>query len=149
MKEPSFIFCQLSAESVPQLYEIELECNRPPWSVALLRAEFSQPHARVFGVRSGGIIVGFLILHTVIDEAHILNVGVRSSFRGRGAGRVLLEEVCARLREEAARVVTLEVRVSNSVAQSLYESLGFVKAGTRPRYYADNGEDALTMRLEL
>jgi ribosomal-protein-alanine N-acetyltransferase len=46
-------------------------------------------------------------------------------------------------------VVTLEVRASNAVAQRLYESLGFVKAGTRPHYYADDGEDALTMRLEL
>jgi ribosomal-protein-alanine N-acetyltransferase len=46
-------------------------------------------------------------------------------------------------------VVLLEVRVSNQAAASLYRSFGFREVGIRPRYYADNGEDALLMDLEL
>jgi ribosomal-protein-alanine N-acetyltransferase len=47
-----------------------------------------------------------------------------------------------------ARYVTLEVRVSNSVARALYEKLGFHEAGIRPRYYTDNNEDAAVMWSE-
>jgi len=45
-------------------------------------------------------------------------------------------------------MVTLEVRVSNTVAQNLYRKYGFVITGTRPRYYRDNDEDAHIMTVE-
>ena len=44
-----------------------------------------------------------------------------------------------------ARYLTLEVRPSNEPALKLYGELGFEVVGVRPRYYSDNGEDALVM----
>jgi ribosomal-protein-alanine N-acetyltransferase len=41
--------------------------------------------------------------------------------------------------------LTLEVRRSNHAARALYEKFGFKAAGMRPRYYQDNGEDAVIM----
>jgi ribosomal-protein-alanine N-acetyltransferase len=41
--------------------------------------------------------------------------------------------------------MTLEVRAGNEAAQALYQSFGFLVAGRRPRYYTDDGEDALVM----
>ena len=41
--------------------------------------------------------------------------------------------------------ITLEVRDSNTAAQSLYEKLGFVRVGRRKGYYSDNNEDAIIM----
>jgi ribosomal-protein-alanine N-acetyltransferase len=147
-RSPSAVVCLLTAECVPELYEIEIECNRPIWSPQLLANEFRNAHARVYGARLSGRIVGFLIVHVILDEAHILNFGIKSSFRGEGVGRVLLVEVIDRLIEEGVHVVTLEVRATNSVARSLYESIGFAEAGIRPHYYTDNGEDALILRLD-
>ncbi len=141
--------CKLSIEAVPQLYEIELECNRPPWSPALISAEFEHKHSRVYGARRGGQIVGFLVAHVIIDEAHILNVGVRNAARGVGVGRDLLREALTLFAGEGVTSVTLEVRASNEVAQALYARHGFKNAGIRPRYYSDNDEDAVTMRLDI
>ena len=50
--------------------------------------------------------------------------------------------------QRGATWVTLEVRVSNHVAQSLYRKYGFTVQGRRPRYYSDNNEDAYIMWSE-
>ena len=45
-------------------------------------------------------------------------------------------------------MVTLEVRVSNIVAQSLYARYGFNQVGLRRGYYTDNREDAFVMTTD-
>lgn len=149
MSDRAAIICPLSVEAVPELYEIELECNRPVWSPQLIANEFRHAHSRVWGARARGRVVGFIVVHVVLDEAHILNFGVRLAFRGMGVGRELIQESLTRLSDEGVRTVSLEVRESNAVARTLYAELGFVEAGIRPRYYTDNGEDALTLRLDM
>jgi hypothetical protein len=47
-----------------------------------------------------------------------------------------------------ATLVTLEVRLSNAAARRLYQGFGFRPVGVRPRYYSDNGEDALIMTTD-
>jgi ribosomal-protein-alanine N-acetyltransferase len=66
-------------------------------------------------------------------------------FRQRGLGEFLLVSLIDTAYEIGAKWVTLEVRVSNFVAQSLYRKYGFRQAGLRHRYYSDNQEDALIM----
>ncbi len=60
-----------------------------------------------------------------------------------------MKQAMALAREEGAQTMTLEVRVSNTVAQSLYRKLGFLNGGIRKRYYSDNQEDALVMWVKL
>jgi len=59
-----------------------------------------------------------------------------------------LEAFLAVLTGTGVKVITLEVRKGNSVAQSVYAGLGFRSVGLRPAFYDTNGEDALIMRLE-
>ncbi len=73
-----------------------------------------------------------------------MNVAVDTSYQRRGLASALLSELYERVGDPRARF-TLEVRRSNSVAIHLYEREGFRAAGTRRRYYQDNGEDALVM----
>jgi ribosomal-protein-alanine N-acetyltransferase len=47
--------------------------------------------------------------------------------------------------ERGCRNLTLEVRMSNSGAQALYQRFGFLPAGVRKGYYPETGEDALVM----
>ena len=79
------------------------------------------------------------------DEAHVTTIGIDPDYQGRGLGELLLlclfDEAVAR----GANWLTLEVRVSNDAAQSLYRKYGFTVHGTRRRYYSDNNEDALIM----
>jgi ribosomal-protein-alanine N-acetyltransferase len=90
-------------------------------------------------------IVGFGGYWMQMDEAHISTIAVRSDVRRRYIGELLLAAMMDQAAEERARVVTLEVRVSNTVAQMLYNKYGFQTAGFRKAYYSNNGEDAYIM----
>lgn len=93
-------------------------------------------------------IAGFLGTLYMVGEAHIVSVGVWRDYRGKGIGELLLIAAIEQAMERRARVVTLEVRVSNHVARNLYAKYGFVERGLRKAYYSDNREDALIMTTE-
>jgi len=93
-------------------------------------------------------IVGFAGLWMMIDEAHITTIATHSTVRRRGLGELLLVSLIDIAYSINARWVTLEVRVSNVAAQSLYQKYGFSIVSTRPRYYSDNNEDAYIMWTE-
>jgi [ribosomal protein S18]-alanine N-acetyltransferase len=93
-------------------------------------------------------IVGFGGFWMLFDEAHITTIGVDPDLRGRSLGELLLLDLIEEAIARGAGFVTLEVRVSNTVAINLYEKYGFTTHGVRPRYYADNGEDAYVMWSE-
>ncbi|HEY8446279.1 MAG TPA: ribosomal protein S18-alanine N-acetyltransferase [Thermomicrobiales bacterium] len=90
-------------------------------------------------------IAGFAGMWTAFDEAHITTIGVDPIYRGRGFGELLLIGLFDEAIRREANWLTLEVRVSNEVAQRLYRKYGFEVQGTRRRYYSDNGEDAYIM----
>lgn len=76
------------------------------------------------------------------SDAHITTIAVHPIYRGKGIGELLLIRSIERAIDAGAERMTLEVRVSNSVAKRLYEKYLFEIQGRRPRYYSDNGEDA-------
>ncbi len=90
-------------------------------------------------------VVGYGGMWLMVDEAHISTLASHPDWRGQGVGELLLLAMIDRAMEIGAEVVTLEVRVTNSVAQALYRKYGFQVAGRRKGYYSDNGEDALIM----
>ena len=90
-------------------------------------------------------LAGYAGLWLMLDEAHVTTIAVRPQYRGRGLGELLLVGLSEIAYDINARWLTLEVRVSNEVAQSLYRKYGFKPAGIRQRYYSDNQEDALIM----
>ena len=91
------------------------------------------------------LVVGFAGLWYVADEAHLVSIGTRTEYRGLGLGEALLITALEQATELESQVMTLEVRVSNSVAQNLYRKYGFAERGIRKGYYSDNREDALIM----
>jgi ribosomal-protein-alanine N-acetyltransferase len=95
--------------------------------------------------REPSSIIGFAGMWLAFDEAHITTIGVDPAQRGRGLGELLLLCMFDEAIERGANWLTLEVRVTNAAAQSLYRKYGFTTHGTRKRYYSDNNEDALIM----
>lgn len=93
-------------------------------------------------------IIGFTGFWIMAGEAHIISIAVRSSNHGQGVGGMLLISAIDLATELNAQIITLEVRVSNIVAQSLYQKYGFVQMGLRRNYYTDDREDALIMTIE-
>jgi ribosomal-protein-alanine N-acetyltransferase len=93
-------------------------------------------------------IVGFVSIAFMTDEAHITAIAVRKSLRGNSLGNLLLLASVELAMKRESRVVTLEVRVSNHVAQSLYTKYGFKQVGLRKGYYSDDREDAYIMTTD-
>lgn len=93
-------------------------------------------------------LAGYAGLWLMLDEAHITTIAVRPNLRGQGLGELLLVGLTDLACALGAKYMTLEVRVSNTVAQNLYKKYGFREEGIRKRYYSDNGEDALIMWSE-
>jgi ribosomal-protein-alanine N-acetyltransferase len=90
-------------------------------------------------------LIGYGGVWLSVDEGHITAIATAPEYRGRGIGELLLNGLIDQALDMGADMLTLEVRVSNTIAQRLYLKYGFSPAGKRTRYYTDNGEDALIM----
>ena len=80
-------------------------------------------------------LVGYCGVWIVIDEAHITNIAILPGYRGKRLGEALMRKVIEIVKERGAKTMTLEVRVSNMIAQSLYRKFGFQAGGIRKGYY--------------
>lgn len=94
---------------------------------------------------------GFVLARDLGDECEILSVGVEPAARKRGTGARLMRAALAEARRRDIPSAVLEVAADNEPAQRLYERLGFVRVGHRPRYYRrpSGMADALILRLSL
>lgn len=110
------------------------------WMDRLLRRRPNAEHEEVVAAFGG--------LWCIAEEAHISTIASHPKLRGRGYGEIVLAGMLQRALELHAEYVVLEVRVSNRVAQNLYQKYGFVTIDVVRKYYRD-GEDAFVMRLEL
>jgi ribosomal-protein-alanine N-acetyltransferase len=133
------------------VYRIAQDSFPVPWPIEELRKELKRPFSalRVLRPGPGSAIAAFLNYWRVADELQIMNIAVTPALRRRGYGAALLRDLLDTARAERASAIMLEVRRSNLAAIGLYERHGFGGVGVRQRYYSDNGEDALVMRLSL
>ena len=90
-------------------------------------------------------VAGYVSVWYQGEEAHITEIAVREKLRGRGIGELLLIGSMREALKYGSKVMTLEARVSNFIAQRLYEKYAFETVGTRKGYYSDNREDAVIM----
>jgi ribosomal-protein-alanine N-acetyltransferase len=93
-------------------------------------------------------VLGFAGIWIMADEAHLTNIAVRKQYQRQGIGERLMISIIDLAAEFKADFITLEVRVSNTAAQSLYSKYGFTQISVRRGYYTDNREDALLMSTE-
>ena len=144
MTSDSFTIRSLGYSDLPQVIAIERRAFTTPWSLAMFVLELSKPSGVCLAaVDEEGKLMGYLICARYDTVWHLMNIAVDPAVRRRGIARALLEQMLERA--GADREYTLEVRTSNAPAIALYERFGFRSAGTRPRYYRDNGEDAVIM----
>jgi ribosomal-protein-alanine N-acetyltransferase len=135
---------RLGYSDLPQVIAVERRAFPTPWSLAMFVLELSKPSGVCLAATIGDELAGYLICSRYDDVWHLMNVAVDPSWRRRGVGTALLEQMLERAGLGQDRY-TLEVRTSNLGAIELYERFGFTAAGTRRRYYQDTGEDAVIM----
>ncbi len=132
---------------LPAVMEVDRHSLSRPWSESIWREELASPFGLYVVLEEGGVVSGHIGVKHVADEAHIMTLAVRPERRRRGFARALVEAALVDPALLNARRLYLEVRPSNLPARALYDSLGFVSSGVRPRYYGN--EDALLMTLDL
>ncbi|HWE12887.1 MAG TPA: ribosomal protein S18-alanine N-acetyltransferase [Solirubrobacteraceae bacterium] len=144
MTPDHFTIRELGYSDLPQVIAVERRAFTTPWSLAMFVLELSKPSGLCLAaVDAAGRLVGYLICARYDTVWHLMNIAVDPAQRRRGIAWGLL----ARMIKTAGTGAeyTLEVRTSNVAAIALYERFGFRSAGTRPRYYRDNNEDAVIM----
>ncbi len=138
-------FREMLPEDADEVAEVEKKSFPVPWSRESFWREASNENTLYLLILNDDEIIGYAGTWISFEEAQITNVAVVPEYRGNGNGRALMEELIRRVKEKGVTAMTLEVRPSNAVALGLYESLGFKDCGRRPKYYSDNGEDAIIM----
>lgn len=152
--EPSYPYRvrPMALEDVDQVAEVEKLCFPLPWPPETYRRDLryhgNTHYLVVERVANGGLVVGFCGYWLIEGEIHVSTIGVHPEYRGLGLGEYLLARMLSDGMSHNANAATLEVRVSNYSAQSLYSKYGFRITGRRRRYYRDNHEDALVMEVE-
>jgi ribosomal-protein-alanine N-acetyltransferase len=143
-------FASMRLSDLDEVMMIEKKSYPISWSKSVMRDCIkSDYHCIVLKMNTK--VIGFGIVMTILDEAHLLNMCVDSDFQGKGYGRKLLkyiENICI---YNHCKVFLLEVRESSPVARSLYKSFGFKQIGLRKNYYKKiNGrEHAIVMNKTL
>lgn len=142
---------KMTIDDVQAVHNIELASFPTPWTLDSFYYEMTENQYAHYLVAENETheIIGFCGIWLVIDAAQITNVAVVQSVRGQGIGEALMREAIRVAKEAQMDVMSLEVRVTNTVAQNLYRKLGFQDGGLRKGYYTDNQEDALVMWVNL
>jgi len=137
---------RLAYSDLPAVLSIARRSFPAPWSRAMFVRELSKPSGICLAASAGEELLGYLVCSRYDRVWHLMNVAVAPERRRLGVASRLISHLI----EEGGGDLpfTLEVRVSNRDAIAMYERLGFRSAGVRPRYYQDNGEDALIMWLD-
>lgn len=143
-------FFPMNERDLDAVAALEASLQAFPWSRGNFADSLSAGHS-VWVLRLGGDLLGFSVVMSVIDEAHLLNIGVGRAYQGQGYGARMLRHAmeCARL--GGAAKLFLEVRPSNERAVELYRHFGFRQIGLRKGYYpaALGREDGLVFDKEL
>jgi ribosomal-protein-alanine N-acetyltransferase len=160
-----YIVEPMTLDDINQVMEIERAVFPAPWSARAYQYEITKNvHSVMLVVRPVGTpagplghlkhrlglvepqsVVGYAGLWLLVDETHICTIAVHPQRQGEGLGELLLVSLLDQSMKLGARRATLEVRVSNRAALSLYLKYGFEIVSRRKRYYTDNNEDAFIM----
>lgn len=134
----------IEREHINAIAELEKVCFSTPWSVDSLLDAFKNG-TKFFVAVQNKKVLGYIGISCILDEGYITNIAVFPEHRNQGVGTALLNRVFSLASDLGLSFVSLEVRVSNLNAISLYEKSGFKTKGRRKNFYDNPKEDALIM----
>ena len=148
--KPAIQMRAMRSEDLARVSELETVSYEFPWALGVFADCLKVAHP-CWVLCVDARVAGYGILSMGAGEAHVLNICIDPDYRWQGLGRHLLRRLLDVARWNGAERVFLEVRPSNPLAKMLYDSMGFVEIGKRPRYYParDGREDAIVMVLEF
>lgn len=142
-----------SMQTVFQLANLEKKCfGKDAWSIAAVQGEFGHDFSHFFAKRVEGVIVGYVCVRIMYEEAQICNICVAPEYRRRGYASELLSIVKDFSTAQGCERCELEVNVLNEPAVELYKKCGYNVEGIRKNFYRRSRyatRDAYTMVLPL
>lgn len=142
---------EMLREDLPEVQAIENRSFATPWHLSSFVYELDNRDAVLKVAVFNKQITGYVCLRTVLDVIHVMDLVVSSGFRHMGFGTLLLMNVLQDMKRLSpeAKIITLEVRESNTAAVKFYERFGFKETGRRRGYYQKPCEDAVIMDRDM
>ena len=141
-------YIRMNKSHVAQIAALEAMCFSAPWSERSVSSELENALSLWIVAMDGENLAGYVGSQSVLGEADMMNLAVHPDYRRQGVGEKLVNTLIDALSQAQVHSLTLEVRASNAPAKALYQKLGFLQVGLRPRYYQNPKEDALILRKE-
>ncbi len=134
-----------TSDDLEAIYQLNRQLFDDGWSRAALLSALESGYDLLLCEKQG-IVVGYLLSLTVLDEIQIMQIAVAPQHQRQGIANRLTRML---IDDAPDASIALEVRASNRAARNLYAALGFEVCGCRPDYYPPdaNGrrEDAILM----
>ena len=147
---PALAYRPLVESDLAKIAAIEAGVYVFPWTIGNFRDSMLSGY-QCIACLSSGELIGYAIVLTALEEAHLLNIAVSDDWQQRGVGGQFLQHVIDGVRRQGLEMLYLEVRPSNIIARRMYERFGFRQLGLRRGYYPSltGREDALFLGLNL
>ncbi len=142
-------FERMKEGDLEEVLRIEKESFSDPWTKESFLEDINKDFTYPAVARKDGKLVGYTCLWKIEDELQIANIAVDKEHRCQGIAKKLMEWIIEQGLKRACKSVTLDVRISNSVALTLYRKFGFEQIGRRKNYYRFPVEDAIIMEKKL
>ena len=143
------IIREMRENDLTDILEIEKRSFISPWTRGMFEETIESPISTSSVIEKNSEILGYIMLYSVEDEAHIMNLAVHPDYRGRGYASKLITRTVLHAVMRNISEFFLEVREGNINAQRLYTKFGFKVIGRRKKYYTETNEDALVMKLSV
>lgn len=141
--------CQMSQEDIDSIKEIFSSDFDEFWSYETLAQDFKCSDSTYLACKTeSDIVVGFIGLKIVLDNADIMDIAVKKEYRNHGIGSLLLKQAILVSTCKNCNQIMLEVNSTNSPAIALYEKFCFQKISVRKKYY-NQKDDAIIMQKIL
>ena len=143
----NFTFKKMDIQDLEEIKDILLSDFDDFWSYEVLREELLSDSSLYIVAKKQNEIIGFAGIKIIIDEADIMNIVVKKSYRNNGIGSLLLENLILISNKKNLNFINLEVDCKNTIAINLYKKFGFEEISLRKNYYKNN--DAMIMKKKL
>ena len=118
------------------------------WNTATINDELKSNNSMYIIAKMDDEIVGFAGLKIIIDEAEIMNIATKKTFRHQGIASYMMDYLISYCKNNNIKSINLEVNIKNSIAINFYKKYNFINVGLRKKYYNHN-DDALLMTLKI
>lgn len=134
---------KMLTHDIEVITKIDHVCFPMAWSKDdYLNEILHNEYAHLYVLEIDSTIIGYIDFWITFDTCQLTKIAILPAHRGKGYAKVLMDTMILYAQKALCETISLEVRVSNTKALSLYESYGFIKVNVRKNYYQDNGEDA-------